>query len=132
MKTKMIVLLTMLAASTGALAETRVSVGIHVGSRYGYGYYEPAPPPPVYVYETPCPGPDYMWVPGYWYGAGPRHFWRRGYWAPRGYHGGHRGVGYGVYDNPGHHYGWRNTHRGHDRHGWKREFGRDYYRHGRR
>jgi WXXGXW repeat (2 copies) len=85
--------------------------------------YAPQPPPPLPVYEQPiCPGPNYMWTPGYWgyqptgyywvpgvwviapyVGAlwtpgywgwfGGRYGWNRGYWGPHiGYYG---GINYG-------------------------------------
>lgn len=43
-------------------------------------------PPPLPVYEQPyCPGPGYMWVPGYWAYGPDGYFWVPGMWeyAPR-------------------------------------------------
>jgi hypothetical protein len=38
-------------------------------------------PPPLLVYEQPiCPGPDYIWVPGYWAWAPEGYYWVPGYW----------------------------------------------------
>ncbi len=85
--------------------------------------YAPQPPPPLPVYEQPpCPGPNYIWTPGYWayqpvgyywvpgvwviapyigalwtpgyWGWGNnRYFWHHGYWGPHiGYYG---GINYG-------------------------------------
>ena len=63
----------------------QVSIGIRIG---------PPPPPPV-VYAIPAtPGPEYVWVDGYWYPVGNhwrrhRGFWTRApyvgarWWAPR-------------------------------------------------
>lgn len=101
MKAKMTLFILLLAASS-AIAETHVSIGVHVGG--GYGYYPP-PPPPVYVYEPACPGPDYVWVPGYWYGIGPRYSWRAGYWAAPGYARWYRSPGYSGYGS------WRGGYR---------------------
>ncbi len=81
-------------------------------------------PPPLPVYDQPlCPGPGYLWTPGYWaYAAGDyywvpgtwvlpptvglvwtpgywgyegqRYIWHAGYWAPHvGYYG---GINYGL------------------------------------
>ncbi len=107
-----------------SVAETFVSVAI-------------APPAlPVYV-QPACPGPGYLWTPGYWaYGpfgyywvpgtwvfppsvgllwtpgywgwSGGAYLWHGGYWGPRvGYYG---GVNYGFgYVGTGYHGGyWRN------------------------
>lgn len=112
MKGKMILPILLLAA-TSAVAETRVSIGIHVGG--GYGHY---PPPPVYVYQPPCPGPGYAWVPGYWYGAAPRYSWRSGYWAPPRYGGFYSSYGYRDYRAPGKH------HRGHGHGSYRRGYRR--------
>jgi hypothetical protein len=48
-------------------------VGIHVG----FG------PPALPVYDLPlCPGPDYMWTPGYWaYDADGGYYWVPGTWV---------------------------------------------------
>ena len=72
--------LAMAMIAGGALyAQPRLSIGVGVGT-YGPGYYPP-PPPYASQYAPPCPGPDYTWVDGYWYGYGPRRVWRPGYWA---------------------------------------------------
>ncbi len=72
MKSKLLVL--GLLAGTSLFAGTRVFVGIG-----GYA------PPPVVAYATPCPGPGYTWMAGFWDYSGPRRFWRAGYWAPPRY-----------------------------------------------
>src|ERR1041385_2406635 len=59
-----------------------------------------APPPPQVEYVPVAPGPDYYWVPGYWYWARPGWIWVGGRWTVRPWHGaiwvrggwvGHRG-----------------------------------------
>lgn len=101
---------TLLAVTTLANAAVLVSVNIA--------------PPPIPVYVQPVgPGPDYLWVPGYWaYGpngyywvpgtwvlapyvgalwtpgywawGGAAYIWHPGYWGPRiGYYG---GINYGF------------------------------------
>lgn len=81
MKTKLLGL--MLLAGSSLFAETHFSIGIGIGTPY---YYAP-PAPPVVAYRPPCPGPEYSWVPGYWYPAGPRYAWRAGFWARPPYAG---------------------------------------------
>jgi hypothetical protein len=40
------------------------------------------PPPPERAYRVPPrPGPDYVWVEGYWYPQGSRYLWHNGYWT---------------------------------------------------
>lgn len=49
-----------------------VSIGVNIG----------APPPPrheVYV-ERDRPGPDYVWVNGYWGGEPGHYAWTKGHW----------------------------------------------------
>ncbi len=109
MKTKLLVLL-LLLAGTSAFAARRVVVGIGVGGyAYGPGYYAVPPAPPVAVYAPPCPGPGYTWAAGYWYPIGPRHYWHAGYWRPPVFGGafwsGPRFYG-GYYWRGGHRY-WR-------------------------
>jgi len=39
-------------------------------------------PPPIPVYTQPiCPGPGYIWVPGYWAYGPVGYYWVPGYWA---------------------------------------------------
>lgn len=75
MKLKLFALL--LFAGGSLLAQSRWSIGIGIG----VPYYAPPPPPPMMYYTPPCPGPDYMWVPGYYYPRGGRYAWRGGYWT---------------------------------------------------
>jgi len=77
MKTKLLAM--MLLAGSSMFAQTRVSVGIGFGG-YGAGFYQP---PPSYAYASnipPCPGPDYIWVDGYWAQDYGRNTWVAGYW----------------------------------------------------
>ncbi len=74
------------------------------------------PPPPLPVYEQPeCPGPGYIWTPGYWgYNGGyywvpgtwveppqPNVYWTPGYWGWSNnvylFHGGYWGPHVGYY-----------------------------------
>ena len=60
------------AAPTTSQAAT-ISVGISVGIA----------PPPIPIYAQPdCPGPGYMWTPGYWaYDPEDGYFWVPGTWV---------------------------------------------------
>ena len=60
----------LLAASSASRAQ--VSIGISIG----------APPPPRVVYVQPAePGPEYVWIEGYWYPVGRHYRWHDGYWT---------------------------------------------------
>lgn len=53
---------------------------------YGYNGDEYAqttqPPPPLPTYTQPlCPGPGYMWTPGYWYWGPAGYYWVPGAWV---------------------------------------------------
>ena len=55
-----------------------ISIGIRIG----------APPPPRVVAVRPVsPGPDFMWVEGYWYPDGKHYKWHDGYWTRPPYAG---------------------------------------------
>ena len=58
--------------SSASLAATSVFVSVGIA------------PPPIPVYEQPaCPGPGYIWVPGYWaWAADGGYYWVPGYWSP--------------------------------------------------
>jgi WXXGXW repeat (2 copies) len=102
----------MLALPSASPAQVSVGVAIHIG------------PPALPVYAQPiCPGPGYLWTPGYWaYGpagyywvpgtwvvapavgllwtpgywgwGGGGYFWHAGYWGPHvGFYG---GINYGF------------------------------------
>ena len=47
-----------------------------------------APPADAVEVQPPAPGPDFVWVGGYWGWGGGRYYWHRGYWnrPPYGYH----------------------------------------------
>ena len=68
--------LTKLAAVFGLLlvtapAHAQVSIGVTIG----------APPPPRAYHVAPRPGPEFVWVEGYWYPVGRRWAWHDGYWT---------------------------------------------------
>ena len=58
--------------SGGVAAAAQVSIGVHIGP----------PPPQRVVRVVPYrPGPDFVWVAGYWYPVRNHYAWRNGYWA---------------------------------------------------
>jgi YXWGXW repeat-containing protein len=56
----------------------QVSIGVRIG-----------PPPPVRVVRVlpPTPGPEFIWIQGYWYPQGRRYRWHEGYWTRPPYPG---------------------------------------------
>jgi hypothetical protein len=71
------VVLLAFALSWVPLAHAQVSVGIRIG----------APPPPRVVVAPVTPGPDFIWVDGYWYPVGNHYKWHAGYWTRAPYEG---------------------------------------------
>jgi hypothetical protein len=67
--------LSILLLAPAACAQT--SFGIRIGE----------PPPPVAYRVTRQPGPDFVWVEGYWYPLGSRYQWHDGYWTRPPYEG---------------------------------------------
>ncbi len=67
-------------------ANAQVSVDLHFGE-----------PPPPRAYHVPRqPGPDYMWIEGYWYPQGKHYKWHDGYWTRPPYEGAYWVVPYHV------------------------------------
>ena len=59
-------------------AGAQVSIGIQIGP----------PPPPRVVRIVPVrPGPDFVWIGGYWYPVARHYRWRDGYWTRAPYAG---------------------------------------------
>ncbi len=106
----------MLLAS-GSLFGAEISVGIIIG-----------PPPPPYVVHVlpPRPGPEFVWVDGYWYPVGKHYKWHKGYYSRPPYAGA-RWVS-PHHDGERFYAGYWNGDRGqyeHDHH-WYRDQDRDY------
>ena len=122
-----------------ALANSPARAQVSVGISVSFG------PPPLPVYAQPmCPGPGYMWTPGYWawdpnYGyywvpgtwvlaPFPDALWTPGYWGwDPGvslfiWHGGYWGTRIGFYG--GINYGFGYFGNGYDGGYWR---GRDFY-----
>ncbi len=64
----------------GGCAFGQVSIGIEIG---------PPPPPRVVQVLPVAPGPDFVWVEGYWYPVGHHYKWHPGYWTRVPYPGAH-------------------------------------------
>jgi len=66
-----------LSAAVPAM-HAQVSIGIQIG----------APPPPRVVRVLPArPGPEFVFVEGYWYPVGHHYKWHDGYWTRPPYEG---------------------------------------------
>jgi hypothetical protein len=59
-----------LALGTASISQGSVFVSVAIA------------PPPIPVYAQPiCPGPGYLWVPGYWAYGPVGYYWVPGYWV---------------------------------------------------
>src|ERR1019366_4545878 len=67
-----------LALLGGSMLSAQVSIGIRIG---------PPPAPRVIRAHPVAPGPDYIWVDGYWYPVGGHYKWHEGYWSRPPYPG---------------------------------------------
>jgi len=115
---KKLLLATLVVA--GSFAFGQVSIGIVIG---------PPPPPRVVRVLPASPGPEFVWVEGYWYPVGHHYKWHGGYWTRPPYAGA-RWIGPhhdGERFFEGHWDGDRGR-REHDHH-WDRERDRDYREH---
>jgi hypothetical protein len=88
-------LLLMLATIT---APTRASASVGIFVSFG--------PPAIPVYEQPyCPGPGYIWTPGYWsWDPAYGYYWVPGTWVPAPFVGAMWTPGYWGWNDGG--YGW--------------------------
>src|SRR5215469_13040023 len=112
---KQLFVLVIMAAGSALAAD--FSIGIQIG----------APPPlPVVAVQPPSPGPECIWVRGYWYPVEGRYQWHAGYWTRPPYEGAvwvaprHDGARYfaGYWDGPRGRYE-------HDHH-WDKDHDRDH------
>ena len=71
-------LLAVLLLSCISIVQSQISVGIRIG---------PPPRPRVVHALPPRPGPEFVWVDGYWYPASGHYRWHDGYWTRPPYEG---------------------------------------------
>jgi hypothetical protein len=71
-----LMLAAMLLACGSVFAQ--ISIGIRIG---------PPPPPRVVRVLPPRPGPEFVWIAGYWYPVGRHYKWHAGYWTRAPYPG---------------------------------------------
>jgi hypothetical protein len=71
-------LLAIVLLAGGSVFGAQISIGVRIG-----------PPPPRRVVRVvpQTPGPEYVWVEGYWYPVGRRYKWHEGYWTRPPYPG---------------------------------------------
>ena len=109
------------------LALSLFAIGLAFAAEVNFGIrIGPPPPPRVLAVRPVAPGPDYVWVDGYWYPVEGHYRWHEGYWSRPAYGGSHwvspRHDGERFYN------GYWEGSRGrveHD-HRWDRDRNRDY------
>lgn len=109
-------LLCAMALTSAATGHAQVSLGIRIG---------PPPGPRVVRVLPRQPGPDFVWIEGYWYPVGRHYKWHEGYWTRAPYSGA-RWVG-PRYEGGQFYNGYWDGDRGrfdHDHH-WDRDHDRD-------
>ncbi len=110
-------LLFVMSVGFGSEANAQVTFNIRIGP----------PPAPRVVHVVPTrPGPDYVWVQGYWYPVNNRYAWHDGYWTRAPYQGAHWVQPH--YEGQHYYYGhWDGEHgRVEHDHGWDKKKERDY------
>jgi len=73
---KTTLLLGVLLLGVGSVTDAQVTIGIRIG---------PPPAPRVVHKLPPRPGPDFVWIDGYWYPVGNHYTWHEGYWTRQPY-----------------------------------------------
>lgn len=77
------------------LAVAALTLAVPVASQAGIFFSVNIGPPPLPVYEQPfCPGPGYIWTPGYWAYGDEGYFWVPGTWVLAPFTGGLWTPGY--------------------------------------
>jgi len=56
----------------GSVFAAEISIAIRIG---------PPPPPRVVHVLPPRPGPEFIWIEGYWYPVEKHYKWHNGYWT---------------------------------------------------
>ncbi len=68
----------LLIGGASMVSAAQISLGIRIG---------PPPAPRVIHVQPAQPGPDYLWVGGYWYPVSGHYRWHEGYWSRPPYEG---------------------------------------------
>ena len=92
----------------GASLALLASLACAGGMTLGVVYAERRPPPDRVEVIVASPGPDYVWVYGYWRWESHDYVWVPGHWdrPERGYHRWHRGH----WTHKGHRWYWHEGH----------------------
>jgi len=72
---------------TGSAASAQVSVGVVIGRPPAPVVIEEPPPEPRVYAVAARPGPEFVWVEGYWAPQGRHYRWHDGYWTRPPYAG---------------------------------------------
>jgi len=73
-------LLAVVLLAGASASQAQISLGIRIG---------PPPSPRVVRVMPASPGPDFVWIGGYWYPNGHHYKWHEGYWTRPPYGGAH-------------------------------------------
>lgn len=80
MKAKNILLVVKNLAAVAVLVS--LSACVSAGAGWSADYVITAAPPPIpYYAQPPCPGPGYIWQPGYWAWGDNGYYWMSGEWT---------------------------------------------------
>jgi hypothetical protein len=69
---------TVLLIASVSVADAQVTLDVQIGR---------PPPAPRAFRVPPQPGPEFVWVEGYWWPQGSRYVWHNGYWTRPPYAG---------------------------------------------
>jgi hypothetical protein len=88
------------AGSSGSYADQpQEDNGTGEDAEYAQAVYADSPPPELPEYQQPeCPGPNYIWTPGYWNYAQDSYYWVPGVWVTAPFVGALWTPGYWGYD----------------------------------
>jgi hypothetical protein len=76
-----------LLLGAGSAANAQVSVGVQIGRPPAPVVIEEAPPAPRAYVVAARPGPEFVWIEGYWFPQGKHYRWHDGYWTRPPYAG---------------------------------------------
>jgi len=76
-----------LLLGAGSAVQAQVSIGVAIGRPPAPVVIEEAPPAPRAYVVAAQPGPEFVWVEGYWFPQGKHYRWHDGYWTRPPYGG---------------------------------------------